>query len=160
MKALELRLKSATEEIEFVNDKNDSLLMDKVKLEEDALYFELSDKNQKAIHSRLNKEMINSRTRILKEKVEESKSFRKEIKGWKKKLGKEKRKVINLKRSMSSTLMDSNMNIMIKIKEEKIMHTFNSSVTRDFALDKSIVCSNSPQCCPRQPLPPPHGPRT
>ena len=46
--------------------------------------------------------MINSSTRILKEKVEESKSFRKEIKGWKKKLGKEKRKVINLKRSMSS----------------------------------------------------------
>ena len=61
----------------------------------------LRNKNQKAINIRLNSETNNSSNRMIKVKAEESKAFKKEIKLWKKKLGKERRKSIKLERTLA-----------------------------------------------------------
>ena len=85
-------LKSAVAELELSKNETDQILKEKGILEEEILYQKLSDKNQKGINIRLNTEMNRFRARVLKEKVEALKSLKKEIKLWKKKLGKERRK--------------------------------------------------------------------
>ena len=94
-------LESAVAELELSKNETERILKEKGILEEEILYLKLSDKNQKGINIRLNTEMNRFRARVLKEKVEALKSLKKEIKLWKKKLGNERRKRINLERKLS-----------------------------------------------------------
>jgi chromosome segregation ATPase len=62
------KFESAVAELEALRHAED-------KLEEEIKYLEVSDKNQKAINSRLNSEMVRFRIRLIKEKAQESKFF-------------------------------------------------------------------------------------
>ena len=77
------------------------MISDRVELEDELLFLKISDKNQREINGRLNIEMVESRTRLIKEKEEVFKNLKNEVKVWKKKHGKEKKKVIKLKSKIS-----------------------------------------------------------
>ena len=73
-------LETAVAELEVSKNETELISKEKDLLEDEIQYLRLSDKNQKAINTRLNTEMSRFRARLLKEKDEASKSFRKEIK--------------------------------------------------------------------------------
>ena len=97
VKDLESKLKSSVDELEAVQNEKCSILKEKGELEEEIQFLELNNKNQRAINKRINGEMIDSRNRLIREKEAESKILKKEAKTWKKKLGKERKKSINLR---------------------------------------------------------------
>ena len=76
----------------------DIMKQEKVNFEKEIQYLKISDRNQKALNTKLNKEMIQARNRLIKEKTDQAKLFKKEIKHWKKNLGNEKKKVLRLEK--------------------------------------------------------------
>ena len=132
---------------ENLKAENKDIISDKVKLEEEILFLTLSDKNQREINKRLNLEMVKSRTRLIKEKEEESKHLKNDIKLWKKKLGKEKKKVIKLKTKIcESTSVKSIAFPSNPIAEDKNKNESKDETELEEAVTSEVICAEEISC--------------
>ena len=95
--------KAIKDNLEAVLTELKDLREEKDLLEIEAQFLEISDKNQRSINIRLNNEMIQSRTRLLKEKADQLKTLKKEIKYWKKLPGNKNKKCLKLKSIISKS---------------------------------------------------------
>ena len=106
-------------------------------MEEEIEYLELSDKNQKAINSRLNTEMVKCGTRLIKEKAQEYKTYKKEINLWKKELGQERTKSIKLEIKLAKVSQEQSIMTVI-CSQATSTYSKNS---RSKILDEGTRCS-------------------
>ena len=131
--------------------------------------------NLEQIVKKLNTGLSETRSRLLKEKGDITENLNKEIKNWKKKLGKERKSKIKLERKLKQTTSEiDRIKAQEKVLNTMIEHTINSvasvssgstSISTKHFSDTSKYnlnplpkdeCHHAPQCLRRHPNPPTH----
>ena len=81
--------------------------------------------------------MVKCRTRLIKEKAQESKTYKKEMKLWKKEIGQERRKYIKLERKLAH--VSEEQSIVTGIGSQAPSTNSKNSLSK--ILDKETLCS-------------------
>ena len=124
-----------------------SLEIQNKKLIDEIQYLDINNKSMKSVIQRFNREFNEERVKLSSARIEAIKELKSEIKQWKKKLGRETKEKIKLKKKLDKALervrtLDENKEVSAAVNANKAGNSFQGIFTDTF-INASAIMSNN-----------------